>query len=413
MSKNVFIIVTFFLISLFTPRAVFAKATYWEVQSIDTMKFSRDLAREKLNDKDFEKVINEQVKNIAETGATHVAIGTPYDEEFLSFLEKWVTAARTNNLNVWFRGNWSGWEGWFGYSSITPEEHLAKTEQFILLNQSLFEDGDIFTSCTECENGGTGDPRSTGDVRGFRQFLIEEYQETSHAFEKIGKKVHSNYFSMNADVAMLVMDRAATKQLDGLVVIDHYAATPEQLASDVKKIAQMSGGKVVLGEIGAPIPDFHGTMTVDEQAEWIDTALNFLSKEPVLVGLNYWVADGGTTALWEPDGQKRQAVDVITGYYSPKSISGQIVNELGRPIKNAIVSGNVKTASSDKNGKLVLVKAPGLSRIVVNAKGYDEEIVEIKNGKALEGIILKKSHENIFFKIQKAVYNLFRRLAVG
>ena len=79
----------------------------WQVRSVDTMKFSRDLAREKLNDEVFNLVIEEQVKNISQIGATHVAIATPYDEEFLPFLRRWVNLARNYGLKVWFRGNWS------------------------------------------------------------------------------------------------------------------------------------------------------------------------------------------------------------------------------------------------------------------------------------------------------------------
>ena len=49
----------------------------WEVRSVDTVKYSRDVAREKENDPSYDEVINLQVKNIANLGATHVAIGTP------------------------------------------------------------------------------------------------------------------------------------------------------------------------------------------------------------------------------------------------------------------------------------------------------------------------------------------------
>ena len=70
---------------------------FWNVQSIDTMKYSRDTAREKADSKSFEEVIKRQVKDIADTGATHVGISTPYDAEFIPYLTKWVTAARDNN----------------------------------------------------------------------------------------------------------------------------------------------------------------------------------------------------------------------------------------------------------------------------------------------------------------------------
>ena len=63
---------------------------------------------------------------------------------------------------------------------------------------------------------------------------------------------------MNGDVAKLVMDKQTTASMDGIVVIDHYVATPEQLALDIRRIAEGSGGNVVLGEFGVPIPNIHG-----------------------------------------------------------------------------------------------------------------------------------------------------------
>ena len=152
--------------ALISPMNIFAQETdsYWEIQSIDTMKFSRDLARERNGDEVFRKIIETNVQKIADVGANYVAIGTPYDEEFLPYLKVWVHAVRSSGLKVWFRGNLSGWEGWFDYPSVSPQDHIEQIEEFIVNNSDLFEDGDIFTSCTECENGVLGDPRETKDV---------------------------------------------------------------------------------------------------------------------------------------------------------------------------------------------------------------------------------------------------------
>jgi len=297
-------------------------STIWSFQSIDTMKYSRDLSRQKLNDQSFNTVIDTQIKNIAATGANYVAIDTPYDEEFFPILQKWVTAARKYNLKVWFRGNWSGWEGWFGYSGIDRQTHIAKTKDFILKHKDIFENGDVFTACPECENGGPGDPRVTGDIKGHRQFLIDEYLVTKKAFKQIGKNVASNYDSMNGDVATAVMNKATTKALDGIVTIDHYVATPEQLAAKVHQIALQTGGKVVLGEFGAPIPDINGNMTEDQQAAWITQALKLLVNAPDVIGMNYWTNQGSSTALWNDDGSARKAVSTIKNFYSTRLIRG-------------------------------------------------------------------------------------------
>jgi hypothetical protein len=287
----------------------------WQIESIDTMKYSRDMARADLTNPKYATEAEKQVSDIAATGANYVAIDTPYDDEFLPVLQVWVRAARTHRLHVWFRGNFSGWEGWFGYDKIDSQTHLAKTKQFILENATLFQNGDIFTSCPECENGAN---LQTGDISAVithRKFLIDEYDITKSAFAQIGKNVKSNYYSMNADVARAVMDKPTTQALDGIVVIDHYVLTPEQMADDVSSIAAQSGGQIVLGEFGAPIPDIHGAMTEDQQAAWLSKSLQMLSGVNALLGVNYWVDKGGSTALWRTNGTPKPAVKILKEYY--------------------------------------------------------------------------------------------------
>jgi len=287
----------------------------WQIESIDTMKYSRDMAKQDLTDGSYALGANRQMARIAQTGANYVAIDTPYDAEFLPVMKIWVQAARANGLHVWFRGNFSGWEGWFNYAPITEQEHTAMTKQFILNNSSLFQDTDIFTSCPECENGihlNIGDQQA---VAAYRSFLINEYNTDNEAFATIGKKVNNGFYSMNADAAKAIMDKATTQELGGIVVIDHYVKTPEELLSGVVSIAAESGGKVVLGEFGAPIPDLQGNMTEAQQKDWLDQSLQLLSTENDLLGVNYWVNEGGSTALWNQDGSPRSAVSVITKYY--------------------------------------------------------------------------------------------------
>lgn len=297
------------------PVSPYQPQSIWKIRSIDTMKYSRDLASEKLKDEGFSAVISWQVGVIAEAGATHVAIATPYDEEFVPFLIRWISTARANGLNVWFRGNLSGWEEWFGYAPITREKHIELITQFIKSHPELFQNGDIFTPCPECENGGPGDPRATGDVEGFRQFQIDEHKAVAEAFRSINKNVSINYPSMNYDVAKLVMDPATTQALGGIVGIDHYTADPDRLAQDIQEIAAMSGGKVFLGEFGVPIPDIHGQMTDQEQADWLRTALEQISYMPELIGLNYWTSVGGSTELWSSSGSPRPGLFVLSEYF--------------------------------------------------------------------------------------------------
>ncbi len=377
---------------------------WWKVQSIDTVKYSRDLAREKSEDASFNQTIENQVKSIAETGATHVAIGTPYDEEFLPFLARWIKVARRHDLNVWFRGNFSGWEGWFGYQPVSREEHLGLTKKFISDNGELFEDGDIFSPCTECENGGPGDPRHTGDLEGHRQFLIEEHKVAKEAFRRIGKSVSTNYNPMNGDVALLVMDEDTTQALGGIVVIDHYVEDPEQLSRDIASFVRRSGGKVVLGEFGAPIPGIHGNMTEKQQARWIEHALRKISTIPELIGINYWTGFGGSTQLWDSKGQASPAVSELTKFYSPKVLKGFVKNELGRPIAKAKLSGDLKTTETGENGEFYFLFVSENIIVGVSAEGYKDEELTSVEGERLVYVVMEKQKEDIFFKIQKSLY---------
>jgi len=383
---------------------------FWEVQSIDTMKYSRDLSREKLKDPSFDIVIDGQVKAIAETGATHVAISTPYDEEFLPILKRWIASARNNNLKIWFRGNWSGWEKWFDYESINREEHIKKTKEFIIANKDLFEDGDIFSACPECENGGPGDPRRTGDVEGFRSFLISEYSATKQAFVEIGRSVASNYHPMNADIARLIMDKETTTALGGIVAIDHYVKDPEKLIQDIKDLHEQSGGKIVLAEFGAPIPDIHGIISEEDQAKWLDSLLEKSTDLPELIGINYWVNVGGTTELWYKGGKAKPAVSILKKFYTPELLSGYLINELGKPVPNASVLFLSRTTQTDEKGFFQFPKISGENEALhISAESYnDQTIISRKLGQN-ELIVLIKTKPSLWFHILRFFHNLFGR----
>lgn len=343
--------------------------TWWDFQAVDTMKYSRDLASEKLHDSSFDKVIDRQVKDIADVGATHVAIATPYDEQFVPMLRRWVLAARRYGLKVWFRGNFSGWEGWFGYKRITPAEHLELTKNFIVKNQDMFENGDYFTACPECENGGPGNPFATGDFESHKEFLIDSYQVSNAAFKSAGKNVQVNLNSMNGDVARRIMDEVTTAKIGGVVTVDHYVSTGSKLNDDINDFAKRSGLPVVLGEFGAPIPDINGNMTDQAQAEWIDDALSLLAVNKNLIGLSYWTNIGGSTQLWDENGKPRKAVEVLKKYFSPRIIEVVVKDELGKPVVGARVFSIYKRVSTDNEG-VARIPVLGTEELMYQKDGY-------------------------------------------
>ncbi|MFC1625682.1 hypothetical protein ACFL1Q_01440 [Patescibacteria group bacterium] len=398
-----------FIVSSNPVNAEDAGITWWSLQSIDSVKYSRDLAREKATNKSFEAEIEKQVSAVATTGATHIAIGTPYDEEFYPFMKKWVSSARKYGLNVWFRGNFSGWEGWFEYPIITRAQHLELTKKFISDNKDVFVDGDIFSSCAECENGGAGDPRHNGDVAGFRQFLVDSYKVSKEAFRLTGKNVLSNYFPMNGDVAKLIMNPETTNALGGIVVIDHYVATPERLNADINEIAKFSQGKVVLGEFGAPIPDIHGNMNEDQQADWIGRSLALLSANPNLIGVNYWTGFGGSTHVWNSDGTPRKSVEVISGFFKPKLIGGVVKNEIGWRIKNAKVRTNEREVLTDSKGRFSLPTLSIDAVFNVSKDKYISKSIKTTNDGSIIETTLVKEQENFLFRLLKAIFQKFTK----
>ncbi len=294
-----------------------AKPRVWQVKSIDTMKYSRDKAKEQFNNQKFDQIIEKQISAIKNSGANYVAIDTPYDEEFYPFLKRWVDISRNHGLNIWFRGNFSGWESWFGYpKNLSREEHIKLTREFIKKHAELFNDGDIFTPCTECENGGPGDPRQTGDTTGFRSFMINEYEATKEEFNKINKKVSSNYNSMNYDVANLVFDDATIKSMDNLIVVDHHIDNPEKISEDIIKLHEKTGALIVLGEISIPINKFGTEDKWQEQAKLLEKSLQPLTLRKELIGLNYWVSFGDKTAIFNDDGSAKPAATILEKYYN-------------------------------------------------------------------------------------------------
>lgn len=387
------------------------------IESVDTMKDSRDGARMAETDQTYEHdVIDKDISLIAATGATHVAIDTPYDQEFIPILREWVTAARAQGLSVWFRGNFSGWEGWFGYSSISRSDHIDMIKAFITGNPDLFRDGDIFTACPECENGGPGDPRMTGDVSGHRQFLLAEQDATVGAFASIGKNVDSDITSMNDDVAKLVMDPATAKALGGVVAIDDYTHTPQELSDDIKTINASSGAKVIIGEFGAPIPDLNGDLTDAEQSDFVEGLLAGMYYDAgMIAGVNYWVIRGGTTALAQDDGTPKTAYKTLELYYSAKTMTGVMRDSLGIPVTNTrLLASQVPSDTvgypftTDSHGDYTFYYPhSGVNIYITDPSGtYDRYTLNIDSGMATttnEDLVLETTKPSLWQRFLKFV----------
>jgi len=359
------------LLFLQTTGSILAGNTIWEIQAIDTMKYSRDEARKA----DVRDQIDHLIEIIADTGATHVSIATPYNEEFVPTLTAWVQSARRHNLKVWFRGNWAEWEGWFGYQKFTDvTEHHRKTAAFIPAHPELFADGDIFTPAPEAENGGMGDPRgSEPRSRQFNEFLVTSAKTCTQAFKKMGKFVQCGYFSMNGDIAKQVLTPETVKQAGNVVVIDHYVKDPVQFEKDIIFLSEKFKAPIILGEYGAPIPDLNGTMTETQQAEYVKKLMEVMYKEKARVsGMNYWTLISSSTALLNDNGTPRDTVDVLTSYFTPLKVEGRVIDVFGDAVPGVSVSvpntpAEIKT---DGNGTYTLLLPQRDATIEMTKEGY-------------------------------------------
>jgi hypothetical protein len=391
---------------------------YFQVQSIDTMQDSRDRAREvEKNPAAFDAVIERDMTLISHAGATHVAIDTPYDPEFSAVLKRWVDAARTYGLSVWFRGNFSGWEGWFGYASITPATHLSMLRNFITSNAELFENGDIFTPCPECENGGPGDPRKTGDARGYDDFLVAEHQTALSAFGTIGKDV-SVYASMNKDIASDILTKDTAAALGGTILIDHYAPLADDYALTIDDLSSRLSARIGIGEFGAPIPNINGAMTDKMQAAFVGNTLTLLAREkPALPLVNYWSIENGSTALVNENGKPKDAYGILADYFKPIMLSGTIKDPTGTAVPSADVSINGVSASfSVENGGSYNILVPSVENgvdIEFSKAGYAGTSTTIRapdagGARKIErNIVLAPSPPSLWYGIETFIRALF------
>ncbi len=351
-------------------------------QCIDTMKVSRDRARELGGSDTSEQIIAEQVRTIADMGADCVAIATPYDEEFYPYLTQWVHAARAHNLSVWFRGNWSAWEGWFDYpTEMSPEEHIEQTIRFIRSNPDLFEDGDIFSANVEPENGAPFKslPGHEKDLK-MREYLVAEQAAVQRAFTEIQKDVTTDWISMSGGVAKTVLDKPTIDAHNGVVTLDHYVATVEDMREYIDYFHVPYQATIILGEFGAPIPDINGEMHAAEQAAFVDMLLweLFLQRKKI-GGVNYWTLSESSTALLDHSGELKPVGTIIKKYYRPGRITVHTTDTHGKVLENTmiLVQDDV-IETTDENGDARFSMPEGsyrLSFVTPTGKRQDADLV--------------------------------------
>jgi hypothetical protein len=391
------------------PKVAPVQNSIWLNQCVDTMKFSRDAARELGSSPNLNSFIDNEMNLVRDIGATCVAIGTPYDEEFVPYLTAWVNKAREKGLKVWFRGNMSGWEGWFNYPKFTSaDQHTAGIKNFITKHPELFREGDIFTPASEPENGILGDPRDSAQNKAqFISFLPKSYSNCVDSFAEIKISVICGYYSVNGDVAKQIFDKDLVSKIGGVVSIDHYVEDPKQLIADIKYLKDKLGYPVMLGEIGAPIPDIQGTFTEQDQADYIYDVMDQLYQEKdLIIGLNYWVLRGGSTALVNDDSHPRLAYNSLKSYFTPGEVSGIVVDSLGRPLSGVLIvseNPNLETFT-DAKGVYKLVAPSREISVTVDDKAYaggNRFETQVETGKRVShDFVLEPAHKTMWYRFR-------------
>jgi hypothetical protein len=279
---------------------------YWAIRSVDTMKQSRDEAlvilqafnQDSETRHDMRHKIDQEVQNIAALTATHVAIGTPYDERFLPVAKAYIASARKHGLNIWWRGNFSAYDlqdsnhpeqgGWFD----TPHnphfmQQPQKISQFIDQYGDWFKRGDIFMPWPEPENVVKFYENKTA----YHELLLAEY-EACHPLREKG--VLAGNCSMNGDVAKL-LDPKVVKEVGNIVIIDHYVPEALLMGQEIDDLHNLyPEAHIIVGEFGTSSPPD----SPQEQANFVAQLFDQMKRTGV-IGMNYWVDIGGDTELEE------------------------------------------------------------------------------------------------------------------
>lgn len=384
-------------------------STFWPYQCIDTMKYSRDTARAwGGKENELQKEIDMQITAIKKIGGNCVSLGTPYNAEFVPFMKKWVDAARTNNLHIWFRGNIPEWEGWFDHPRLkNPAEHHAKIYNFVTSHPEIFQDGDIFTPAPEAENGGAGDPRMNGKRQEFNDFLVTSYDNCMNAFTKIGKKVTCGYFSTNFDVARESLEKNTIAEIGRVVTIDHYVSDLARYAPDIKSLNLKYDAGVAIGEFGAPIPDLNGRMDEEQQADYVDSLMKiFYENREIIPAINYWTLKGGSTAILNDDGSLRLTASSLEKYFRPTVFAGKVTNELGDKLTdiNFKSADNMLDFKTDFRGEFGLLAPVGKYKIILsgaNIKSQTFTLDATPSARLTKNFVVEVKKPGVIYKIRR------------
>ncbi len=287
----------------------------WPIRSIDTMKLSRDTARDQLSAADIRAL----VRLDARLHPSHVTVDVYYDDP--AYMRRWVDSIHTAGLRVWFRAHWYAWETHYtryvlphgkirtvmAGGTMTPQQYIDATRRFLQTNATLFENGDIFDFCPEPENGaywlrtygkGWSWRGNEAAKHAFNVFVRDGVRmaATTLAHRGLGG-VLVTAVSVNSSVATRLLSKPTMQRLK-MITLDLY---PEGKTRDAATAARLLVAEIASVRRKWPLPILIGEhgyardIAVDDatQARVLAAELAALVRLPYVLGLNYWVDAGG------------------------------------------------------------------------------------------------------------------------
>lgn len=266
-----------------------------------------------------EPYIKEIVQLAKEVNATHVAIGTPYDNpsnpqviDTIEYTRQWSDAAHDIGLNVWHRHMPEGFQGFYNEKKEV-KDYKPMIVEYIHDHADFFRDGDIFAPFPEPQNGGVigincqpSDTCQFTSVEEFNQEMQAYVEICQQAFAQIGKKVKVGYYGFDGFVVAglgnpdwegkTFLSDKTVKVLDDTITVDHYTDKgPQGYVKDYTTIHNIfPKDQIVIGELGpaSSLPDnasqaevtkvFRDTLEALSKLDWI-IAVNiypFISGKP-------------------------------------------------------------------------------------------------------------------------------------
>jgi hypothetical protein len=293
---------------------------------------------------------------------------------------------------------------------------LTKATRLITTHPELFKDGDIFDACPECENGGFWpQPRKDADYNLF----IQKKQDILHAaFLSIHRSINSHFPSIIGGRSKDVLNQATYDSLIDVTAIDHYVKDPQNYSDYIQYFWNNFHTRTVFSEVGAPIPDLHGNMTEDQQADFMQQVFSQMYKNREhVIGVNYWVYNNGTTGLASPTNQWRKVATVLANFFQSANLNGTVTNNIGEKLANASIQVNdLTTAKTDGNGAYGLpIPARTSYTLTFSASGYisqTQTIILERNQNKVISVKLLPVKKDVLYQLKEASQDLKQKLGI-